>query len=60
MEVRFELGQRVKIKTIDKYGKVIGIWRSLYGVDQYNVRYFDSTERRTDIWCPIDDIEVVR
>ena len=44
--IDFEISDNVKIKQLDRIGRVISIWIMKYGT-QYEVRYFDNAEVKT-------------
>ena len=54
-----ELGQNVRIKGNGLTGTVIGIWYSLYGQTQYNVRYYDTTKCKQDDWFTEGGLEQI-
>jgi len=53
------LGDRVQIKETGIEGKLVGIWHSLFGRTQFNVRYHDSTGRMAESWLTEQEIVVV-
>lgn len=57
---KFNLGQDVQIVATGREGKVIGIWESIESPTQYNVRYYDSTDRAADFWFYTSDLKSVQ
>lgn len=57
MGTDFALNQDVTVTAVSAKAKVIGIWISAHGETQWLVRYFDTSNRRTDIWCVASEIK---
>lgn len=55
----FELGQEVRIIEINTTGKIIGIWHTLYGQTQYQVRYYDTVNCKADMLYTAKELEII-
>lgn len=56
METKYQLGQKVTIKMNSQWGIIRGIWFSLHGDVQYNVRYSSDTNAICDEWFFEDEL----
>ena len=54
-----ELNENVKIKATGVVGKITAIWLSITGKTQYQITYYDTTNRRADSWMLEDEFEPV-
>ena len=57
IEVKFYIDEKVKIKPLERFGKVISIWITNRGIN-YECRYFDNAEAKTVNFYE-DEIELV-
>jgi len=53
----FGLNQKVVIRATGVEGTVIGVWHSAFGQPQYNIRYYDTTNRLADSWLTASEIK---
>jgi len=58
-EKTFDIGDRVVIKHTGRGGTIVGVWRSLYGTAQYQVRYSDRSDTVHDFWFTVVELELM-
>ncbi len=59
METEFSLKQKVSIKATGVRGDVRGVWHSVDGSTQYQVRYYDNNGCVVDPWYVADELQSV-
>jgi len=54
-----DINDAVVIKATGVKGKIRGVWKSVTGKIQYDVRFFDTTQRPCDTWFLDEELEYV-